>query len=190
MGRIKYVDVNDDKVIDAKDQYYIGSDLPKVQFGLNFSANWRNFDLSLFFNGMIRDVYNTSKLYTDFFPLGEGLGNHSTRLVEAMNAYYEYEKTGTYNCKYAAPTTINSNNENQQSDWYVENGNYIRLKNIVLGYTIPSQISQKFKLRTARVFVQGQNLLTLTKYTGPDPEATGYPYPFGRNFVFGVNIGF
>ena len=190
VGRIKYVDVNDDKVIDAKDQYYIGSDLPKVQFGLNFSANWRNFDLSLFFNGMIRDVYNTSKLYTDFFPLGEGLGNHSTRLVEAMNAYYEYEKTGTYNCKYAAPTTINSNNENQQSDWYVENGNYIRLKNIVLGYTIPSQISQKFKLRTARVFVQGQNLLTLTKYTGPDPEATGYPYPFGRNFVFGVNIGF
>ena len=72
----------------------------------------------------------------------------------------------------------------------MENGNYIRLKNIVLGYTIPSQISQKFKLRTARVFVQGQNLLTLTKYTGPDPEATGYPYPFGRNFVFGVNIGF
>ena len=190
VGRIKYVDVNGDNTIDAKDQAYIGSDLPKVQFGLNFSAAWKGFDLSLFFNGMIRDVYNTSKLYTDFFPLGEGLGNHSTRLVEAMNAYYEYERTGTYECKYAAPTTINSNNENQTSDWYVENGSYIRLKNIVLGYTLPANVIRSLKLRTARVFLQGQNLLTFTKYTGPDPEATGYPYPFGKNFVLGLNIGF
>ena len=190
VGRIKYVDVNGDNTIDAKDQKYIGSDLPKVQFGLNFNAAWKGFDLSLFFNGMIRDVYNTSKLYTDFFPLGEGLGNHSTRLVEAMNAYYEYEKTGTYNCKYAAPTTINSNNENQTSDWYVENGSYLRLKNIVLGYTLPANVIRSLKLRSARVFLQGQNLLTFTKYTGPDPEATGYPYPFGKNFVLGLNIGF
>ena len=190
VGRIKYVDVNGDKTIDAKDQQYIGSDLPKVQFGLNFSAAWKGFDLALFFNGMIRDVYNTSKLYTDFFPLGEGLGNHSTRLVEAMNAYYEYEKTGTYNCKYAAPTTINSNNENQTSDWYVENGSYLRLKNVVLGYTIPANVLRAVKIRSARVFLQGQNLLTFTKYTGPDPEATGYPYPFGKNFVLGLNIGF
>ena len=190
VGRIKYVDVNGDNVIDAKDQKYIGSDLPKVQYGLNFNASWKGFDLALFFNGMIRDVYNTSKLYTDFFPLGEGLGNHSTRLVEAMNAYYEYEKTGTYTCKYAAPTTINSNNENQTSDWYVENGSYIRLKNIVLGYTLPANTVRALKLRTARVFIQGQNLLTFTKYTGPDPEATGYPYPFGKNFVLGLNIGF
>ena len=190
VGRIKYVDVNGDNVIDAKDQLYIGSDLPKVQFGLNFNAAWKGFDLAMFFNGMVRDVYNTSKLYTDFFPLGEGLGNHSTRLVEAMNAYYEYEKTGTYDCKYAAPTTINSNNENQQSDWYVEDGSYIRLKNIVLGYTLPADLIRSFKLRSARVFLQGQNLLTFTKYTGPDPEATGYPYPFGKNFVLGLNIGF
>ena len=190
VGRIKYVDVNGDNIIDAKDQQYIGSDLPKVQFGLNFNAAWKGFDLALFFNGMVRDVYNTSKLYTDFFPLGEGLGNHSTRLVEAMEAYYEYEKTGTYNCKYAAPTTINSNNENQQSDWYVEDGSYIRLKNIVLGYTLPADLTRSFKLRSARVFLQGQNLLTFTRYTGPDPEATGYPYPFGKNFVLGLNIGF
>ena len=190
VGRIKYVDVNGDNTIDAKDQKYIGSDLPKVQFGLNFNAAWKGFDLALFFNGMIRDVYNTSKLYTDFFPLGEGLGNHSTRLVEAMNAYYEYEKTGTYNCKYAAPTTINKNNENQTSDWYVENGSYLRLKNVVLGYTLPANVVRTLHLRNARVFLQGQNLLTFTKYTGPDPEATGYPYPFGKNFVLGLNIGF
>ena len=190
VGRIKYLDVNGDNIIDAKDQMYIGSDLPRVQYGLNFNASWKGFDLALFFNGMFRDVYNTSKLYTDFFPLGEGLGNHSTRLVEAMNAYYEYEKTGTYSCKYAAPTTINSNNENQTSDWYVEDGSYIRLKNIVLGYTLPANTVRALRLRSARVFIQGQNLLTFTRYTGPDPEATGYPYPFGKNFVLGLNIGF
>ena len=190
VGRIKYLDVNNDNAINSSDQAYIGCDLPKVQFGLNLSASWKGFDLSVFFNGMVRDVYNTSKLYTDFFPLGEGLGNHSTRLVDAMNAYYEYEKTGVYDCKYAAPTTINKNNENQTSDWYVEDGTYIRMKNIVLGYTLPANLTRAIKLRTARVFLQGQNLLTFTRYTGPDPEATGYPYPFGKNFVLGLNIGF
>ena len=190
VGRVKYVDVNKDNIIDTKDQAYIGSDLPKLQYGLNFSASWRGFDLSLFFNGMFRDAYNTSKLYTDFFPLGEGLGNHSTRLLKAMDAFYEFEKTGVYDCEYAALTTINKNSENLSSTWYVEDGSYIRLKNVVLGYTIPDNVLKSLRLRSARVYIQGQNLLTFTRYTGPDPEALGYPYPFGRNFVLGLNFGF
>ena len=87
VGRLRYSDVNGDKVIDTKDQAYIGSNLPKLQYGLTLSATYKNWDLSLFFSGMFRDAYNTSKLYTDFFPLGEGLGNHSTRLLDAMNAF-------------------------------------------------------------------------------------------------------
>ena len=190
VGRVKYLDVNGDGVISTADQKYIGSDLPLVQYGLNLSASWKGFDLSLFFNGMVRDAYNTSKLYTDFFPLGEGLGNHSTRLLDATKAYYEFEKTGVYNSKYAAPSTINKNSENLTSDWYVEDGSYLRLKNIVLGYTLPDNLLRTLKLRSARVYIQGQNLLTFTKYTGPDPEALGYPYPFGRNYVLGINFGF
>ena len=190
VGRLRYSDVNGDNIIDTKDIAYIGSDLPKVQFGLNFSASWKGFDLTMFFNGMIRDAYNSSKLYTDFFPLGEGLGNHSTRLLEAMDAYYEFEKTGVYNSKYAAPTTINTNSEDLSSSWYMEDGSYIRLKNVVLGYTIPQNLLDNVKIRQARVFLQAQNVFTLTKFTGPDPEALGYPYPISFNVVAGLNIGF
>lgn len=190
VGRLRYSDVNGDKVIDTKDQAYIGSNLPKLQYGLTLSATYKNWDLSLFFSGMFRDAYNTSKLYTDFFPLGEGLGNHSTRLLDAMNAFYDYEKTGVYNSRYAAPTTINTNSENLSSDWYMENGSYMKLKNVVLGYTFSDTILQKIHARSARVYLQAQNIFTLTKFTGPDPESLGYPYPFSFNVVAGLTIGF
>ena len=175
VGRLRYSDVNGDKVIDTKDQAYIGSNLPKLQYGLTLSATYKSWDLSLFFSGMFRDAYNTSKLYTDFFPLGEGLGNHSTRLLDAMNAFYDYEKTGVYNSRYAAPTTINTNSENLSSDWYMENGSYMKLKNVVLGYTFSDTILQKINARTARVYLQAQYIFTLTKFTGPDPESLGFP---------------
>ncbi|NLB18204.1 MAG: TonB-dependent receptor [Syntrophomonadaceae bacterium] len=190
VGRIKYTDVNGDGKITTSDQAFIGSDLPVFQGGLNFSASYKNFDISMFFNGMVRKAYNTSKLYTDFFPLGEGLGNHSKRLLEAMQGYYDYIATGTYTSNYAALTTLNVNNENLSSDWYVEDGSFIKLKNLVIGYTIPENVLKTLKLRSARVYVQAQNVFTITNYTGPDPEALGYPYPFARSYVFGINFGF
>ena len=107
-----------------------------------------------------------------------------------MDAYYEFEKTGVYNSKYAAPTTINTNSEDLSSSWYMEDGSYIRLKNVVLGYTIPQNLLDNVKIRQARVFLQAQNVFTLTKFTGPDPEALGYPYPISFNVVAGLNIGF
>jgi TonB-linked SusC/RagA family outer membrane protein len=190
VGRIKYTDVNGDGKITTSDQAYIGSDLPVFQGGLNFSASYKNFDISMFFTGMVRKAYNTSKLYTDFFPLGEGLGNHSTRLLDAMQGYYDYIATGTYTSNYAALTTLNVNNENLSSDWYVEDGSFLKLKNLIIGYTIPDHVLKTLKLRSARVYLQAQNVFTLTNYTGPDPEALGYPYPFARSYVFGINFGF
>lgn len=190
VGRIKYTDVNGDGKITTSDQAYIGSDLPVFQGGLNFSASYKNFDISMFFNGMVRKAYNTSKLYTDFFPLGEGLGNHSTRLLDAMQGYYDYLATGTYTSNYAALTTLNVNNENLSSDWYVEDGSFLKLKNLVIGYTIPENVLKTLRLRSARVYLQAQNVFTLTNYSGPDPEALGYPYPFARSYVFGINFGF
>jgi len=144
----------------------------------------------MFFNGMVYKPYNTSKLYTDFFPLGEGLGNHSTRLLDAMQGYYDYVATGTYTSKYAALTTLNTNSENLSSDWYIENGSFLKLKNIIIGYSIPDNALRMLKLRSARVYLQAQNLFTLTKYTGPDPEALSYPYPFARSYTLGINFGF
>ena len=190
IGRIKYTDVNGDGKITTSDQAYIGCDLPVIQGGLNLSASYKNFDITLFFSGMVRKAYNTSKLYTDFFPLGEGLGNHSVRLLDAMQGYYDYVATGTYTSNYAALSTLNVNNENLASDWYVEDGSFLKLKNIVIGYSIPENVLKTIKFRSARVYLQAQNVFTLTKYTGPDPEALGYPYPFARSYVLGINFGF
>lgn len=190
VGRLRYADVNGDGIINTSDQDYIGSNNPKLQFGLNFSAAYKGWDFSLFFSGMIRDAYNSSKLYTDFFPLGEGLGNHSTRLLDAVKGYEDFVKTGTYTSKYPAVSTIDTNREGVQNSWYMEDGSFIKMKNLVVGYTLPKQTLDKTRIKSARVYLQTQNLFTLTKYTGPDPESLGYPYPNSFNIVAGLNIGF
>lgn len=188
VGRIKYVDTNGDGSVNPNDRAWLGSDQPKVIGGLNLGASWKGFDIALFFNGMVRDAYNNSKYYTDFFQLWNG--NHSTRLLEAMNAYQNFEKTGVYTSDIPAPTTLNSNNENELSEYYVEDGSYIKLKNVTLGYTLPKSLTDKLKMRNARVYVQAQNLFTLTGYKGADPEGLGYPYPLPRTFSFGLSFGF
>ena len=190
VGRLRYADVNGDGAITTSDQAYIGSNNPKLLYGLNFSAAWRGWDISMFFSGMVRDAYNSSKLYTDFFPLGEGLGNHSTRLLDAVRGYEDFLETGIYTSDYAAVSTIDTNQEGVQNSWYMEDGSYLKMKNLVIGYTLPKEILSKTKIRTARVYLQAQNIFTLTKYTGPDPESLGYPYPYSFNMVLGLNIGF
>ncbi len=188
VGRIKYVDANKDGKIDTNDRVWLGSDNPKVIAGLNIGGSWKNFDFSLFFNGMIRDAYNNSKYYTDLFQCWSG--NHSTRLLGAMHAYENFEKTGVYNSNVPALTTLNSNNEHEVSEFYIEDGSYIKLKTLTLGYTLPTTLLNKMKLRHARVYLQAQNLLTLTDYTGADPEGLGYTYPLPRTFSLGLSFGF
>ena len=187
VGRIKYLDVNNDGKITTADQTWLGSDQPKFIGGLNLSASWKGFDLSLFFNGIVRDAWNNSKFYTDFFQLWNG--NHSTRLLKAMNAWTNYESTGVYNCDIPALTVVDSNNENRGSDFYIEDGSFIKLKTLTLGYTLPSTLMKKWHLSTARVYFQAQNLFTITSYTGADPEGLGYVYPLPRTFTFGLSVG-
>lgn len=188
VGRIKYVDANGDNKINTNDRVWLGSDNPKVIAGLTLGANWKGFDLSMFFNGMIRDAYNNAKYYTDLFQCWSG--NHSTRLLEAMNAYTNFEKTGYYNSEVPALTTLNSNNEHEVSRFYIEDGSYVKLKSLTLGYTFPQSMLEKMKIRHARVYFQAQNLFTLTNYTGADPEGLGYPYPMPRSFSLGLSFGF
>ena len=188
VGRIKYVDADDNGTIDTNDRVWLGSDNPKVIAGLNLGASWKGFDLSMFFNGMIRDAYNNSKYYTDLFQCWTG--NHSTRLLDAMHAYENFEKTGVYNSSVPALTTLNSNNEHEVSEFYIENGSYIKLKSLTLGYTLPKAVLDKMKMRHARIYFQAQNLFTITGYTGADPEGLGYPYPLPRTFSLGLSFGF
>jgi TonB-linked SusC/RagA family outer membrane protein len=188
VGRIKYVDVNNDGKINTSDQKWLGSDNPKFIGGLNLSCSYKGFDLALFFNGMVRDAWNNSKYYTDLFQCWTG--NHSTRLLDALNAYKQFETTGTYSCSTPALTATDNNNESRSSDFYVEDGSFIKLKTATLGYTFSKDLLSKIHVSNARVYLQAQNLFTITKYTGADPEGLGYTYPQPRTITFGLSVGF
>lgn len=188
VGRVKYVDANGDGVINNRDREWVGSDLPKAQFGLNLGANWKGFDLNIFFNSIIRDAWNNSKYYTDFFPLWTG--NHGTQLLDAAKAYEEYLRTGYYASDVPAPSVDNSNSEHEGSQYYIENGSFLRLKTLTLGYTLPRKIQEKLFLKNARIYFQAQNVFTITNYSGADPEGLGYPYALPRQYTFGIQFGF
>ncbi|MDE6495821.1 MAG: TonB-dependent receptor [Duncaniella sp.] len=188
VGRIRYVDADGDGKINYNDRTWLGCDLPKAQFGLNLGANYKGFDLSMFFSAIIRDAFNNSKYYTDLFQCWNG--NHGRRLLDAANAYDEYLTTGYYNCDTPAPTTDNGNNEHEVSEFHIENGSFLRMKTLTLGYTLPASVRSKLHMSNARVYFQAQNLFTVTGYTGADPEGLGYPYALPRQYTLGIQFGF
>lgn len=188
IGRIRYIDVNGDGKINTADQTWLGYDSPKLIGGLNIGASYKGFDISVFLNGMIRDAWNNSKYYTDFFQLWTG--NHSTRLLNALEAWKGYEQTGTYSSDIPALTADNNNNEDRSSDYYIEDGSYIKLKSLTLGYTFPNKLMNKLRVRNARIYLQSQNLFTITKYKGADPEGLGYTYPLPKTYTLGLSFGF
>ncbi|MDY5638572.1 MAG: TonB-dependent receptor [Parabacteroides sp.] len=188
VGRVRYVDADGDGKINYNDRTWLGCDLPKAQLGLTVGAQWKGFDLNMFFSSIFRDAFNNSKYYTDLFQCWNG--NHGTRLLEAAEAYEQYLTTGVYDCDTPAPTTDNSNNEHEVSEFHLENGSFLRLKTLTLGYTLPKSLQEKIKMNNARIYLQGQNLFTVTGYSGADPEGLGYPYALPRQFTFGFQLGF
>ncbi len=188
VGRVKYVDADGDGKINYNDRTWLGCDLPKAQFGLNLGANWKGFDLSMFFTSIIRDAFNNSKYYTDLFQCWNG--NHGTRLLEAAKAYDRFLETGVYNCDTPAPTTDNNNNEHEVSEFHIENGSFLRMKTLTFGYSIPAELRSKLRMSNARIYFQAQNLFTVTNYSGADPEGLGYPYALPRQYTFGIQFGF
>ena len=168
VGRVRYVDADGDGKINYNDRTWLGCDLPKAQLGLTVGAQWKGFDLNMFFSSIFRDAFNNSKYYTDLFQCWNG--NHGTRLLEAAEAYEQYLTTGVYDCDTPAPTTDNSNNEHEVSEFHLENGSFLRLKTLTLGYTLPKSLQEKIKMNNARIYLQGQNLFTSTGYRGADPE--------------------
>ncbi len=188
VGRIRYVDTNGDGKINANDRTWLGCDLPKAQFGLNLGANWKGVDVSMFFTAIIRDAFNNSKYYTDLFQCWNG--NHGKSLLAAADAYDRFLTTGYYDCNTPAPTTDNSNNENEVSEFHIEDGSFLRMKTLTVGYSLPASVLSKLRLANARVYFQAQNLFTITSYSGADPEGLGYPYALPRQYTFGIQFGF
>lgn len=182
VGRIRYKDLNGDLVIDENDRTWLGSDQPKFVGGLNLSLKYKALDFSAFFTGMIRDAWNNSKFYTDFFQLWTG--NHGTKLLDA------FDPVTNPDSNIPMLTAINNNLENRVSTYFIEDGSYIKLKNIQLGVTLPKNALKIIGADNARIYVQAKDLLTLTNYTGADPEGLGYPYPIPRSYTIGFNLGF
>lgn len=190
IGRIRYKDLNNDKTIDEKDRTFIGNPYPKVSMGLNLSAEYKGFSLSMFFfSSFGQDVYNGAvKWYTDFAQNGEF--NHGLGLLNA------WSPTNT-NSTIPAPTLDNANKEDRPSSYFIEKASFAKLKSLRLGYNIPKKLT---KTLVINLYGEVQNVFTISNYSGLDPEVpyasgqTNYPgidsgvYPIPRTFKLGINI--
>ena len=197
-GDIRFVDAKKDGVIDANDRVYIGSFLPNYSYGLNFNGSYKGIDFTLFFQGVQGNkVYNGTKVIEQGMLR---LFNSSTDVLRA------WTPTNT-NTDVPRAISGDPNNNARTSDRFVENGSYLRLKNLAVGYSIPEEVLHRLtknSLTKFRVYAMATNLLTFTKYTGYDPEVgirPGQPsnliqgvdygqFPQARSFMVGIQVGF
>ncbi|MDG5800919.1 TonB-dependent receptor [Marinilabiliaceae bacterium ANBcel2] len=187
-GDVRFVDYNNDGSIDDDDRTKIGKGMPDWTFGLNVNADWRNFDLSMFWQGTYgNDIF-------DYSMRGDiPAANRPSWILERWTG----EGTSDH---YPRVTRSNPNENWRSSELYIKDGSYIRLKNIQLGYTLPQYITERASIDRFRVFVSADNLLTITDYDGFDPELAsgGYTtigidrgiYPQSRTVSIGANITF
>ena len=186
-GDIKFKDINGDGMVNEKDRTYIGNPNPDFTYGVNNTLAFHGLDLTLFLQGSQgNDVYNLNRVYTEGGLTSNG--NSSTRVLGRW--------TGP-NTSTDVPRAIagDPNQNLRVSSYFVEDGSYLRIKNLTLGYSLPKTLLSRVATQNLRVYVTAQNLLTLTKYSGFDPELGGSGidrgiYPQSRVFLAGVNIGF
>lgn len=173
-GRFTYEDVNGDGQINDSDRTFIGSPHPDFTFGVNFSANYKNFDMSLFINGSQgNEAYNYDRIYTDFPTFVNG--NRSTRVLDSWTS-------SNTDAPLPALSLSIGNAETQPNSFFVEDASFIKLKNLQIGYSLSDDATSKLGVDSLRFYLQGTNLITITDYTGFDPEI-----PSGNNLTLGVD---
>lgn len=182
-GDAKFKDQNKDGKIDDADKVNIGNPFPWLTYGLNMSMDYKGVDFQLFFQGVYgNEIYNQVRVRT------EGKGTEATLGTQMRNVWTFNNQNGTI------PNPYGNSNNYATSSRFVEDGSYLRLKNVQLGYTLPKTLTEKVTISRCRLYVTANNLLTLTKYTGYDPEVGGGVdygnYPQSRTFMFGVNLDF
>lgn len=184
LGRIRYADLNNDGIINDQDRTWIGNPNPGFTYGFNVNVSFKNFDVSTFWQGVGDvDVINAKKYQTDFWSVDDVGSNKGTRL---LNAWSPENPNSTI----PALTTVDSNAENRFSTYYVESGSYLKLRLLQVGYTLPKEISELYKMTNFRLYASVQNLWTIKSksFTGVDPETPAFGYPLPLTFNFGVNI--
>ncbi|MGI8950071.1 MAG: TonB-dependent receptor [Chitinophagaceae bacterium] len=202
-GDVAYKDISGPKgvpdgVIDNYDRTYVGSPIPKFTYGLTGNLGYKNFDLSIFFQG----AYG-NKIYDQVLTDIEGF-YRAFNITERI-ALNSWDGPGTSNT-FPRLSWNGATNNKMPSTRFLEDGSYVRLKNVQLGYTINKNMLSRLNISNIRVYVSAQNLFTITKYTGLDPEmytsnnslgegdrAVGIDwgtYPLARTFTFGLNVNF
>ena len=196
-GTFKFRDINGDNKITAADRTIIGDPHPDFTYGLNLNLGYKNFDLTMFAQGSQgNEIFNYVRYWTDFNTFQ---GNRS---IELLND--SWKKSGDI----AKLPRLNSGDATSQqiSSYFIEDGSYMRIKNVQLTYSIPNHLTSRVGISNAQIYLQGQNLLTLTKYTGLDPDinlrTSGNDnqdihmgidegaYPVAKSFLIGARLSF
>jgi len=199
-GDFKFADLNKDGIINSLDQEVLGSAQPQYIGGWNNQLNYKGFDFSFFFQ----------------FVQGNKIWNHTRVFSEGMNSIFgQYETTlnrwTPTNPTNTVPRAVfgDPNNNRRNSDYWLEDGSFIRMKNIVFGYSLPNTLINRIGLSKFRVYASAQNLFTITNYSGFDPEVSTFnsasngntsanaavgtdflTYPQAKTITFGVNLTF
>ncbi|SEK57563.1 TonB-linked outer membrane protein, SusC/RagA family [Parapedobacter koreensis] len=198
LGGPKYADISGpdgtpDGVINPFDRTIIGNPHPDFLYSLSLGARYKNFDISMFFNGSQgNDLYEATRYFTDFSTFD---GSASVRMLDTWSPS---NPSGTIHSPYRGASDF----ELASSSYYVQDGSFFRMKNLQIGYTFPAGKLFQGKIRNLRLYVSGTNLFTITDYTGLDPEvsqtnstfsALGVDfgvYPVGRQYLLGLSVGF
>ncbi len=194
VGRFRWKDINGDKKIDNDDKGIIGKPSPDLVMGFNLGLSYKSFDFSMFLQGTLgNDVFNYVKYFTDFYGFS---GNRSNRML-----YQSWTPTRTD--AILPMLDVTDNYSFAPSTYYVEDGSYLRAKVLQLGYKLPASLLSKAKIDGVRIYLQAQNLFTITDYQGLDPamgtrnnateQWTGIDYgnyPNARVLMFGLNLSF
>jgi TonB-linked SusC/RagA family outer membrane protein len=211
VGDVKFKDRNLDGVIDTEDQTVIGDPNPKFSFGLNNSLSYGPFDLSIYLNGAYGyDILNYSRVVIE--GMTSIYSNQAATVADRARVALkdpngsDLDPANVYlanpDATLPRPTTTDNNRNNRMSDRFIEDGSYIRIQNISLSYTVPQHISRLARIDRLRVYITGQNLFTLTNYSGYDPEIGAFNqnsrmqnidmgrYPTPRMVSIGLDVEF
>lgn len=187
-GDFRWVDINGDGMItnDNLDKTFLGSSIPKYTYGLTLNGSYKNFDLMIFFQGAAG-----SKIFQGLRRLDIGNANYQTKVLGRWTG------EGTSNDYPRLSTNDDNGNFTKMSNFYLEKGDYTRVKLIQLGYSLPEKIANRIKASRLRFYLTSENLFTITGYTGYDPEIGGVVfgvdkgvYPQARSFIGGVQLTF
>jgi len=208
-GDLNYEDLNHDGKITTDDRQVLGNPNPKLVYGISAKFNYKGFDLALLFNGVQGvDLFNGVKAYQQF-PFADG--NTTSQVFNdsflGSNGLTNQPRLGVKNANGSFTLDPNKNYQTVSS-YFVENGSYLKLKNAQLGYTFSNNVLSRLKIKSARLFIMGNNLFTITKYSGLDPElgyaasTLGYSgattrgvdavsqYPQTRIYSIGLDVNF